>query len=94
MKGTVVPDKSGKLSAQDKKTIDAWLGKHWSIGRTCPISGGSSWTVADDLIGMPIVDNRGQPTTAGSYPQVMLVCEECGYTRTFNAMVMGIVKAA
>jgi hypothetical protein len=87
-----LPDKFGKLSPLDKKAITAWLDHHWSMGRACPISGGNAWAIADDLVGIPLVDAAGQTTGLGAYPQVMMVCSECGYTRDFNAFVMGIVK--
>lgn len=85
-------DSKGKLSELDKKAVWAWFDHHWSIGRSCPISGGNSWTVADHLVAPPVVDAAGKVQSGGgSYPQVMMVCTECGYTRYFNAVLVGVV---
>lgn len=54
----LVADSKGKLSELDKKAVWAWFDHHWSIGRSCPISGGNSWTVANHLVAPPVVDAR------------------------------------
>lgn len=95
-----------KLTKQQKDDVYAWLKMHWIKGQECPISGHTSWLVADHLVAPPLASPpsalQGVPIGAAAlgsptgfmmtqYPQVMVVCRGCGYTIYFNAIAIGIV---
>ncbi len=73
---------------QMRQAIDWIEGYHQN--RSCPICASQTWVVVDHLVQAPVYSMTA--TTSGTtYPQVLLVCNTCGYTLSFNAVVMGIV---
>lgn len=48
-------------------------------------------TVSDDLVVPPVYQNGGVAFGGPAYPQIMLVCTNCGNTRFFNAVVAGVI---
>ena len=67
-----------------------WLNAKW-VNKTCSCCGNNIWTVLDDLV-MPMNFTGGGLVLGGAtYPQVMANCANCGYTKFFNAVMMGIV---
>jgi hypothetical protein len=76
-----------------EKAID-WIQDKWPEGkRTCECCSASSWTVADDLICPLNIIREGIPSFgAHLYPSVLLVCNNCGNSKLFNAVKMGIVS--
>ena len=53
----------------------------------------NNWVVADDLV-TPLPYQRADEVAAasGSYPQAMVVCENCGNTVYLNAVMIGVVQ--
>jgi len=87
-----MPDKDGKLSKEEKDKAVHWLEERWPEPRTCPISGHDTWIIGDHLV-TPLVWSQGDILVGGSvYPLVMVICEACGYTQMFNAVLLGITK--
>ena len=83
-----MPDSSGRLTPEEKETVRQWIDSNWTGSDFCPISGHNDWIIVDHIV-RPIA---GSTLLSGSnYPQVMLVCQGCGYTIYFNAVLMGLV---
>ena len=47
-------------------------------------------TLAQDAV-TPIIWNDGPEFGGDSYPQAMIVCDNCGYTKYFNLVTLGII---
>lgn len=65
---------------------DKWLKKD----RACEVCKNTHWQLAEDLI-MPLPFIGGGLTVGGnSYPSVLLICNNCGNSKFFNAVIMKI----
>jgi hypothetical protein len=73
----------------DKAQVEKWLREQWPSPR-CPISGHTTWIIGDHYV-QPIPYPMPVPTTGAGYPMVMLICNGCGYTMHFNAVLMGLL---
>lgn len=83
-------DTEGKLSKDEKERIKAWV-EAKSKTAECPVCGNTNWIIGDHIV-QPVTNGSGRVLLGGAaYPQVMLVSTECGYTRYFNAILMGLV---
>lgn len=75
----------------DKEKVKAWLDGKWTNDERCPICHDDHWSISDDF-----VDNKvfnPQAIFGGkSYPSVMIICTNCGYTVFINAIVAGFVE--
>ena len=89
-----MPDTSGRLSPDEKEKAERWLSTYWTRDNRCPISGHNNWAFGEHIV-QPVASVRaGEILGVASYPQIMLICQDCGYTIYFNAVVMGIVSGA
>ncbi|WP_262694466.1 hypothetical protein [Kordiimonas aquimaris] len=80
------------LSKTEKQKIADFLNKRAPNGGICKECGSNKMSIADHIV-QPIIANEGGLTIGGpSYPQVMVVCNNCGSTRYFNAVVMGLLE--
>jgi predicted nucleic-acid-binding Zn-ribbon protein len=77
---------------KQKKAMD-WFDQKWSKdNRKCEICSSQNWSLSQDVV-MPITySNKGLELGGRSYPQVMLTCKNCGNTKYFNTVVMGIIE--
>ena len=69
----------------DRSLAIQWLEGHWKGERQCPICQASAWGVGDDLL--RLWTSKHVP----SYPCIVVVCNNCGYTMLFNAVRMGLL---
>jgi hypothetical protein len=84
-------DSIGKLSDAEKQKISETIEAIWK-GRSeaCPICGNTQWLIADHLVATTTLGHGGAFQLGGQvYPFVMLI-SPCGYTRLFNAVMLGI----
>lgn len=59
-------------------------------GGVCRECGEKQIVVADDLVS-PVIYQGGLVLGGSAYPQGMLICNNCGNTRFFNAVILGVV---
>jgi predicted nucleic-acid-binding Zn-ribbon protein len=85
-----MPDYNGMLSPDDRKIIDVWIKNNWHMG-TCPICRKQNWVLADHVVNPALYSGLGI-LQSGAYPQIMFICQVCGYTLYFNAGSVGIVR--
>lgn len=84
-----MPDKNGKLTADEKKKIVEWLDDK-GRDHSCPVCKQNSWTVADHVMSGVVHTGGGITFGGASYPTVMIVCNNCAYTRQFMAVPVGL----
>jgi len=70
----------------------AWVNTKWTTSHQCPICRSNQWTVSDvyewrEFSGGDLYLMAGSPL----FPAFGLVCQTCGYTFTFNAVVAGLI---
>lgn len=70
-----------------------WLKLKWPhANQTCEICHFKTWTIAEDLV-MPMPFSGNNITFGGStYPQLMVICSNCGNTKYFNAVIAKLVE--
>jgi predicted nucleic-acid-binding Zn-ribbon protein len=80
-----------QLSQSDKQKVLDWLNKRWVGSKSCGICGHNRWTLGDHLVA-PVTSPRGGGMVIGgvTYPQVMVICNNCGHTHFFNAALIGL----
>lgn len=59
----------------------------------CESCGQESWSIASDLMVMPLYRRRNAQVFVPAVPVVMAFCENCGQIRLYNAVHLGIVDA-
>lgn len=83
-----------ELTPKEKEIALAWLNEKWVTDKGCPICTSNQWRIGDALVA-PMNSTPGGGVMIGgpTYPQLMLICTNCGHTHYFNAVVMGLVKS-
>ena len=88
--------------AEDTKYFDkkmqekaiAWINQKCP-NLLCETCHQKTWTLAEDLVmPMPFSGNQGLVIGGASYPQLQIICNNCGNTKVFNAVIMGLVEPA
>ncbi len=83
-----------RLTDEEKKQVVRWLQGRAAGPRECAVCmQRNNWVIADDLVS-PSPYQRDSEAVVGraSYPQVMMVCENCSNTIYLNAVMMGIAE--
>lgn len=81
-----------KFDQETQKKALEWLDKKWpQTKRECEICGAKKWSIPTDFT-TPIVFDDGLQIGGTSYPSVNLICENCGNTKYFNAVKMGLLE--
>ena len=86
-----MPDKDLKLTQEEKKEIADWISKRAPDLR-CSVCGQKHFVLADHVIAGFIHSGGGLALGGATYPQVMVICTNCGHTIQFNAVVIGALK--
>lgn len=74
-----------------KKQAIAWLESKWKENRNCDFCGQNQWSLSQDFVTPPVFE-KGIKIGGKAYPQLMLICNNCGNTKYFNAVIMGLIK--
>ena len=78
-----------ELSAEKYALARDWL-VNKGVMRACTVCGENSWQLAKHAIWPNIYGERGPLIGGTSYPQIMLICNNCAHTVYFNAVLMGL----
>lgn len=78
-----MPDEEGNLAEAESTDIIRKLAER-GIKGTCPECSKDGTALLRKVVWLRST-NLGQ-----GYPQVLVTCDNCGYTRLFNAFVLGI----
>jgi len=57
----------------------------------CPLSETRNWGVAPHLVGLQARHPASQGISGATYPCVVMICRDCGYSMLVNAYVFGIL---
>lgn len=75
-----------------EKAIE-WLDIHWQGKRHCAVCGNTNWGIFDEVVEMRAF-NEGRTVVGGSiFPHLAVVCNTCGNTLLFNAILAGLVES-
>jgi hypothetical protein len=85
-----MPDFNGVLTTEDRNIIDSWIKVNWHMGN-CPVCRKQDWVLADHVVTPMLYTGVGLAQGAG-YPQIMMICQVCGYTIYLNAVTVGIIS--
>ncbi len=61
----------------------------------CPACGTNDWKLDQEIYEMPLYPGSATAFATprqGRYPIVMVNCSNCGFLRTFSAIMLGLVK--
>lgn len=96
-----MPDVNGVLTQEERAKVDIWFKKNWATPPKCPMCNSRYFILADHVV-MPTVysqtsafyipDSVPIPSSISStnYPQIMLMCDKCGFILHFNAVKVGL----
>lgn len=74
---------------RQKKALD-WINSKWPI-KTCEICSQTKWELSDFLVAAPRFE--GSIMLGGKIaPHIMVMCRNCGNTKFFNAVIMGLIE--
>ena len=86
-------EKGKNMDEEARKKAVFWIESKKST-RACDCCSHNSWTLSEDVVTTPILANGSAIFGGKSYPYVMLICNNCGNTKFFNAVKMGILNPA
>ncbi len=88
-------NKNKSLNAEQRGQLEAWIVKFWKVkSRTCPVCEQTNWQIPPHMVvGITMSSSGDLVLGGGSYPNVLFVCDNCGYTHHINASKMGIKLA-
>ncbi len=81
------------LTPEQQESVKKWLEEKLGM-RSCPSCGQLQGFTVGAIIAAPIVKVTGEGMTVdseNSVPFVPLACRNCGDTRLFSAIVMGLI---
>ncbi|MBU1209929.1 MAG: hypothetical protein KJ587_01490 [Alphaproteobacteria bacterium] len=81
-----------KLTKDQKDRALAWLNQKWVGNKACPVCAQNHWTIADHAVTPSISHGSGLIIGGPSYPHALVICNNCGHTLFFNAVLMGILR--
>ena len=86
-----MPDQNGVLSDKEKDQAIAWLKERWT--KSCPACDRREFSIGEHVVHTPIHFGGALKFGGPMYPQLAVVCKNCGYTLLFNAVLMGIIES-
>ena len=68
--------------------LTRWLVHKWGEQKECPMCGGTEWAVSDNVLLLPLRDERMHSHLKRSLPLYVVTCETCGNTVLLNTQVI------
>ena len=79
-----------ELGKDKQEKVLKWLEAKWpKEKRCCEICEGQKWSLTQHIT-VPMIYSKGIRLGGTTYPQISLICNNCGNTKFFNAVVMGL----
>ncbi|HEV3319189.1 MAG TPA: hypothetical protein VG053_05565 [Solirubrobacteraceae bacterium] len=76
----------------DKDALNQWFQEKWKHG-ACPVCEVDRWALLPRLGMVPNANPPG-PTGGNMVPVLLIVCSNCGYLLSINALTAGVVETA
>lgn len=74
---------------QQEKAVN-WINSKWPV-KTCEVCLQRQWELHDFMVSTPRFE--GGIIIGGQIaPHIMIMCKNCGNTKFFNAVLMGLIK--
>tara|TARA_B100000315_G_C14301142_1_gene461914 strand:- start:316 stop:606 length:291 start_codon:yes stop_codon:yes gene_type:complete len=89
-----MPDSQGKLTDFETSQVRKWIQEKSHGVLICPVSEDSDWQVGTHLVNVSRFTPGSVMIGGITYPFVMLICQNCGYTHFFNAVKIGVSEPA
>ena len=80
------------LTLEQKNVAIAWLNERGAREPTCPACGQNTWFIGDHLVAAPVYSG-GMIIGGPVYPNFMIICQNCGNTQYFNAVIAKIIES-
>ena len=69
-----------------------WVDSHWKGNKLCGVCGNTDWGIIDEVVEVRAY-NGGRTVIGGSiFPHLAVICNICGNTLFFNAILAGLVE--
>jgi hypothetical protein len=83
----------GKLTQDQKAEILRRIRSKWTGRRECPICGTNKWEMSPHVVSSVTLRDlvSGAGAVEAMYPSVLLACDNCGNTLSFNLVILGIM---
>lgn len=82
----------GKLSDEQRKKFEVWISSKAALIGKCPICSSREWQLIDHIVDLPIYRGGNFVVGGPSYPNVGILCRNCGNTHLINAVISGILS--
>jgi hypothetical protein len=83
-----------QLTPEQTKRITDKLDGFWRTVQMCPICSSNEWAIHDRIHQMTEFSGGSLVVGGPVVPFVLVNCQVCGYTISFNAIALGVVDAA
>ena len=83
-----------KLSQDQKEKAANFINERWKGAKNCPVCDNKEWTLAEHTVTSLVIRGNDIQGSGTTYPMVMAICTNCGDTRFFSAVRMGIMDMA
>lgn len=85
-----MPDSNGRMSDAEFRAVADSIHAAWKGSRICPVSNDENWFIQDTVVVYANYTGTSGVFAGDAHPQVLVVCNTCGYTMPFNAMKFGL----
>ena len=87
-------DDDFKLTHAQRMKVEAHIDSKATLIGKCSVCGERKWGLLDHFVTLPIYyPDGGFRIPGGRYPNVGLICHNCGHTQLINAYVAGALPA-
>src|SRR6218665_1960865 len=88
-------DVSAKLTSEHRRRFNEHINKKTHLIGKCSVCSSRSWSLLDHFVQLPLYHTDGNIYMGGgpAYPNVGLVCTNCGNMQLINAMMSGVLDA-
>jgi hypothetical protein len=84
----------GRISNQQREKFSNWINSRAPLIGKCSICGHRQWTLLDHFVDLPVYRGGNIVLGAGPhYPNIGIICGNCGNTQLINAVLAGIFIA-
>jgi hypothetical protein len=86
---------SARLTSDHRRKFQEHIDKKTHLIGKCSVCSSRSWTLLDHFVQMPLYHTDGNIYMGGgpAYPNVGIVCTNCGNTQLINAIMAGVLDS-
>ncbi len=81
-----------KKNKENYQKIIKWFKSKWTKNQKCTICGSHDWIIEETFVTSIVVEGKNIKPNGNIYPQIMVICGNCGNSNYFNALIMGLAK--